>query len=434
MDGDSGPRLTCCPCMVPTSHIPRIVSQHAEEASFLWILRDVAVHAPHYTLKDLAHLDSRIEAHLEGLLVAGEEGWRICVDELKWEEPGEVFAAAALAFLSNDIARMQPVLDVTRKSLGLARGMISALGFLPHEQVMGRIEQLSGSQSPELRFIGLSASAIQRIDPGRALTQSVESKLPYLRARAFRAIGELSRRDLLPALRAGLNDLEDEPKFWAAWSLGLLGDRGAADALKSFATPVFPRATMAADMAARLQGPQPSSVWRESLAGDPATIRLAFTVAAATGDPSTIPWLISMMDDKKLSRAAGEALTTITGADLALLDLETEGPEEPGSEPNDNPADENVAMDPDENLPWPDRALVEQWWSKNASRFAAGRRYLLGEVVSEQTLQNVLRIGHQRHRAAAAIELALSNPKSTAPLFEVRGSARAQQRLLGIRA
>src|SRR5690242_4412825 len=45
----------------------RVVGRHADEASFLWLLRDGAVRAPHYTLRDLARLDERVEAHLDGL-------------------------------------------------------------------------------------------------------------------------------------------------------------------------------------------------------------------------------------------------------------------------------------------------------------------------------------------------------------------------------
>lgn len=46
--------------------IPHIISQHAEEAAFLWLLRDNACCAPHYSLKDLAKLDDRVEAQLTG--------------------------------------------------------------------------------------------------------------------------------------------------------------------------------------------------------------------------------------------------------------------------------------------------------------------------------------------------------------------------------
>jgi hypothetical protein len=48
-----------------------IVSQHAEEAAFLWLLRSNAVRAPHYSLKDLAKLDGRVEGHLDGLNIGG---------------------------------------------------------------------------------------------------------------------------------------------------------------------------------------------------------------------------------------------------------------------------------------------------------------------------------------------------------------------------
>ena len=39
--------------------ITKIVSQHAEEAAFLWLLRSNAIRQPHYALKDLAKLDDR---------------------------------------------------------------------------------------------------------------------------------------------------------------------------------------------------------------------------------------------------------------------------------------------------------------------------------------------------------------------------------------
>jgi hypothetical protein len=68
--------------------IESLVEQHAEEAAFLWILRDAAaVHAPHYSLKDLADIDERVEAHIDGLRIAEDVGWTICADALAQEEP-----------------------------------------------------------------------------------------------------------------------------------------------------------------------------------------------------------------------------------------------------------------------------------------------------------------------------------------------------------
>ena len=52
--------------------IPHIIDQHAEEAAFLWLLRSNAVSAPHYDLDDLSGLDERVEAHIDGLRIAGD--------------------------------------------------------------------------------------------------------------------------------------------------------------------------------------------------------------------------------------------------------------------------------------------------------------------------------------------------------------------------
>ena len=77
--------------------ISTIIDQHAEEAAFLWILRDASMSAPNFTLQDIADWDNRLEAHIDGLLIAGEAGWEICKASLAIQEPGEVFAAAVLA-------------------------------------------------------------------------------------------------------------------------------------------------------------------------------------------------------------------------------------------------------------------------------------------------------------------------------------------------
>jgi len=56
--------------------IESIVSPHTEESAFLWLLRDSAIGEPHYSLQDLADLDNRVEAHLDGLRIAGDAGWQ----------------------------------------------------------------------------------------------------------------------------------------------------------------------------------------------------------------------------------------------------------------------------------------------------------------------------------------------------------------------
>src|SRR5258708_36078780 len=77
--------------------IAAIVEQHGEDTSFLWLQRDNAVRAPHYSLKDLVKLDSRVEAHIDGLRVAGGDGWALALEQLKHPEAGGCFAGVGLA-------------------------------------------------------------------------------------------------------------------------------------------------------------------------------------------------------------------------------------------------------------------------------------------------------------------------------------------------
>ena len=88
------------------SSIPVVVEQHAEEAAFLWLLRDSAVHDPHYYLYDLAHLDDRTEAHIDGLRIAGDEGWEICKEVRSFSQVPIIVLSAL-----NDPSMVASVLD-----------------------------------------------------------------------------------------------------------------------------------------------------------------------------------------------------------------------------------------------------------------------------------------------------------------------------------
>ncbi len=131
------------------------------------------------------------------------------------------------------------------------------------------------------------------------------------------------------------------------------------------------------------------------------------------GDPMYASWLIGHMSDDKLARLAGESFSMITGVDLAWLDLERNPPESFESGPNDDPDNSNVDMDEDEGLPWPDRAKVQTWWDQNGARFTTGVPHFMGAPVNSAHCIEVLKIGYQRQRVAAAHHLCLLNRGKT---------------------
>ena len=168
--------------------------------------------------------------------------------------------------------------------------------------------------------------------------------------------------------------------------------------------------------------------WRRQLAEKPARLRAAIAATGAVSTPDAIPWLIEMMHQLPLARLAGEAFSFVTGVHIAYDKLEAPKPEGFEAGPTEKPEDEDVAMDPDDSLGWPDPKRVEAWWQTKRSGFTNGTRYLLGKPISGESLQQALAAGYQRQRSAAALELALLKPGS--PLFEVRAPGARQQALL----
>lgn len=409
-----------------------LVERHFEEAVFLWRQRSAAVHAPHFDLRALADLDERLEAHLDGLRVAGESGWDIARQALGGKGPGEVFVAAALAFESGDETRIDFVLDSPLEHAEGIPGIISALGWLPREQAHRHIQVLLASSTPMLRQVGIAAAAIRRSDPGPALLHVLHDSDLLLKARSLRAVGELGRVDLITLAMPSLASSNEQVRFASAWSVALLsGDGQALAVLQSIAESAVGCRYKALEMTLRRTTLSAAKVMQKRLAENPAYVRIAVIAAGAIGDCDVIPWLIESMKVLPLSRVAGEAFAMITGVDIANEHLDLKQPEGFESGPNDNPKDGNVAPDEDDRLPWPDPVLIQEWWQRNQIQFQNDTRYLLGKPITVEWLQQVLRIGRQRQRAAAALELAIRQPGQ--PLFNVVAPGFRQAAMLGLK-
>jgi uncharacterized protein (TIGR02270 family) len=411
--------------------IPEIVSRHAEEAAFLWLLRDRAVRGPHFTLAQLTELDNRVEAHLDGLRVAGDFGWELCAKGLEQGGPANVFAASVLAFATGLDERSRLVVEKGPTAPPRIRAVASALGWLPYECIKGIIAELISAGSVPLRYTGLAAAAAHRRHPDVALSRLLSGD-PWLDARIYRAIGEFGATDSRQTVQKGLAAAEEVCRFWAAWSGALVyNDPAAQAALQTFAESGGLFAERAAQLACRRLDIAQANRWRMRLAERP-NKRPAVRVAGAVGDPDALPWLIEQMRVPHLARIAGEAFALMTGVHITDDRLEGAKPEGFETGPNDNPEDENVAMDPDDKLAWPDASLVAKWCQAHQSAFVKGNRYLLGKSLGSDAIQHALRHGRQRQRAAAALELALTQngARRCQPLFEVRAPGFRQLELL----
>jgi len=413
--------------------IAEVVEQHVEEAASLADLRCFHVRAPHVNLEHLARLDERLAAHLDGIAVAGDAGWKCSEEALAAGRPGNLFAAAVPVIQAHNEKRLQTLLALAEASADARTGLLSALGWASADDLRQIGSLLLSSANPFSRYAGIVGCSMHGLDPGLVLSNALKSPEPLLRARAYRAAGELGRADLLGACTAGVQDADEASRSWAAWSAVRLGNRETAlDALMDMyrAGKEPPnRSAARADLALLALDLPRAHALLSKIARDPSRQRHLIAGAGLVGDSIYIPWLIEQMAHEPSARLAGEAFTLITGADLEALDLEKDAPEEVDGEPNDDAESVLVDMDPDDGLPWPDAAKVALWWAENKGRFASGVRTLIGEPLSADSCLRVLKLGYQRQRRLAALHRALQSP--IGPIFECRARASQQFRALG---
>ena len=399
-----------------------VVEQHATEASFLWVLRDQAVRDPHYDLEDLGQLDGRVAKHLHGLRIAGELGWEICREALEDGGSGEAFAATATTLALAELEWFAQLLDVVDAQPELERGVVSALGWLPFELVEPVLSALLAASAPVmLQRIGIAACAIHRRDPGEALALALLHDDAPQRARALRAVGELARKDLLADAKKQLTDADAACQLWSAWSTALAGDDDGIEALWKLGQQGTDISARALSVAVRATDVALATRRVRAISSSPTRARASIRALGMLGNPDTVPDLIEFMRTPALARIAGEAFTMITGASLKNEGLAGRPLGGFYAGPNDDPDDDNVAVDPDENLPWPDHDAVKAWWAARRSKLRGHPRLLLGKPPKLDWLDEVLLVGLQRQRSAAALELAIIAPGG--PPFETRAPA-----------
>ncbi|HEV7914485.1 MAG TPA: TIGR02270 family protein [Albitalea sp.] len=416
--------------------IPVVVQQHAEESAMLRQVRSVLVRAPHVKLHQLGRLDDRIAAHLDGLAVAGAYGTSLCTAALERCGVGEVFALAVRLIDQHDDAALDRLIALAATLPEAHRGLLSAFGWTSAPQLQGIVRPLLTAADPSRRALGIAACRLHGADPGTVLFSALRDREhPALRAAAWRAAGELGRTDALPEALDATADAAPGVACAAAVCACLLGDRTLGlTTLESLAQADGPlRDAASRDLLLATDFHRGREIVRKMAQAEPRDVALKRRVIRACGllgDAQFVPWLIEMMNDDLLARIAGESFSMISGADLALLDLERKPPDGAQAGPSDDPLDDDVAMDEDDSLPWPERDRVHGWWQRHAAGMPADARCFIGASPTPAHCTNVLRTGAQRQRIIASRLLCLLSPGST--LFPVCAPAWRQQRRLAV--
>lgn len=415
--------------------IPAVVQQHLEEAAHLRFVRARLVRGHHVGLEALLRADERLAAHLDGLLVSADEA----LAQLRIVREAQPKPDAALSFVATVLAlelRHERLIDEwIHRATGdeaTLRAVASAMGWVSASSLRGLSSALLSSAEPTRRRLGLMACRLHRVDPGKWLPLAVQADDAALRCEALTLAGTLARADGVQLCLDHLDDADAACRRAAAIASVLQGDRGRGlEALVKALTKSAARLSAAHDVArvalSCCEVGMAKDVTRQ-LAAQQADPRLLIWSAAWVGDARAVPWLISQMADPQLARLAGAAFSIITGADLQTLGLEGEPMPAMIGATLAGLDDDQMAVNPDDDLPWPSVQAVEGWWALKSPTVPTRTRLFWGLVPGIEGCRSLLKTGTQPVRALAALHRKGLLPGEVA--FNVAAPGRRQLRLL----
>ncbi|MBZ9961177.1 hypothetical protein FJ959_22985 [Mesorhizobium sp. B2-2-4] len=363
--------------MLRIASIAAIVDQHASNAAFLWFRRRHEIDRPILGETDIGRIDQRLNANLDGLMASGKAGWEAAQAHFAdYAELGELFVLGALALRWGDSEAVASAIDAaaTLGEVGVS-GLSGAIARTPRENLRPFMADWLDARDARLRALGLAALWHHRVDPGARLGVLLSDPCPDVRGRAFRLAGGLKRRDLLPAVLAGLEGDTPKERLTAALAACLLGEaRSAHSALDRIVLAEPGLAPAAIEMRLLTTPLKTGRGWLQDHLKQSALRATATAAIGLFGDRSVMPWLIAKMREPELVFAAGLALRDLFDVDFNDTNLFTIDPALLGRE------FEFLTASP---LPVADR--ITAWWDEvrgggNHEPFYSMRRLRLDAI------------------------------------------------------
>ena len=140
--------------------IPSVLAEHLEQLAMLWEQREGAQRSPDFLREDAAELDERLEAHVDGLLFAGDEADALLEEGLKSDEAAGAFAAAYVLLRQKTQASADCVVDAFLEAQeDQLSGIRQALCHGPIKSIEQRLRDVCESKEPAAAIAALEVLA-----------------------------------------------------------------------------------------------------------------------------------------------------------------------------------------------------------------------------------------------------------------------------------
>jgi hypothetical protein len=283
-----------------------VYEAHLDEASFMYEQRLRYLDDPTLTFEDVAALEARLEAHLDGLTLGGSQARQLCMRALAPGDPGSAYVALTTLCRQGEQTGLQDLLrELDVDDAEVLHAVTDALALeLPNTLSTLAVEALATGR-PALRPAWARAAARRRWPVGPQIIRAAQAGDRDTAVTCAWALGELGEETSRGWLRSCIGD-DPQLSHVAALALAKLGEPlpPGANALQPWAA-----VPLAVADALRLAQPRPLSFTDTDPYVDHSVLALGLSGAA-----SGFPVLIDNLADDTLGGAAATALYLMTGA------------------------------------------------------------------------------------------------------------------------
>ncbi len=396
--------------------IADLLEVHAEDLAFLWGQRREALYSRRHTLRELGELNERIEAHLQGLLIAGPVDLPALLQpRLVSVDRDEAFAGAYGLLRLGEAGAIHAVLvEFSRATGATLAGLRDALTLAPPAPFAAEMQSALDKAKPATAVSAAVVLANHRLLDAASprLAGLLEDADPPVATLAWRVAASVDaaarpsppRRSYRLALSHADAAVRDAGWLAAAWA-------GKAAALTSLRQLAGAGATDTIDgvglrwLAVLGAGEDAGLLQNAVLAIEDPAERCA--ILARHGHPSALETLLGWMGhtDLALAAAAGEAFERITGADIRG---------ERRTLPVPDSADE-FAREMALQVWLPDPAKARALLERHAAEWAAGSRWCRGRRLDGEVGRELLPGLDLEARWDVAVRAALAKQFVAAP-------------------
>lgn len=362
--------------------------EHIAEASFLYEQRLSLFDNPETAWPRIGDFEERFEAHIDGLLIGGEQAFAVCRQSANEDDAGALHAAMCVfCRLERKDMVMQALEKLNPEDVERQKAIGDALNLEVPSDWKNDFINMLGTCTPEQLNILAKLIGYRRLSAGEALIKVLSEKRPENPTNILWALGRLNEKAARHMiLDEYLRSKNESVSIDAALALLRMGEKEALNyCMQSLQTQDWPD-TLIGISAGRSAVP----ILLKKALQEKLNVECLLDLGLI-GDIMATELLLGRLEDAETAKAAAIALNLITGAEIyedAFIpdeisedelfpeELEKFRQGQPPTKPDGTPFGDYITRLSQKPGDWQD------WWAKNRPRFKDGIRYRNGKPFS----------------------------------------------------